>query len=223
MATYIPNATQVTEPLESRTVESAALEFRTGKELAVRGVYFPAADTAGNRAELPVAASRAGRFLAFDLATGQPITGPLISAWTITQAQIASVGLVGDDIANVNTVAANISNVNFVVSNLPTVVQFNLQTTAVIERVNVQAVAPQAGTVFTASASFTLATGFAAGSIFGVINDSGSTITVTQGAGLTLRPAGSTVTGNRTLAPRAFVTVYARSTTEYYIMGGGLG
>ena len=31
MATYIPNATQTTEPAESRTVESAALEFRTLK------------------------------------------------------------------------------------------------------------------------------------------------------------------------------------------------
>ena len=31
MATYIPNATQTTEPVESRTVESAALEFRTLK------------------------------------------------------------------------------------------------------------------------------------------------------------------------------------------------
>ena len=31
MAIYIPNATQTTEPVESRTVESAALEFRTLK------------------------------------------------------------------------------------------------------------------------------------------------------------------------------------------------
>ena len=31
MATYVPNATQTSEPLESRTVESAALEFRTLK------------------------------------------------------------------------------------------------------------------------------------------------------------------------------------------------
>jgi hypothetical protein len=32
MATYVPNATQSSEPVESRTVESAALEFRTLKE-----------------------------------------------------------------------------------------------------------------------------------------------------------------------------------------------
>ena len=31
MATYVPNATTNTEPVESRTVESAALEFRTLK------------------------------------------------------------------------------------------------------------------------------------------------------------------------------------------------
>lgn len=112
MATYIPNATQVTEPLESRTVESAALEFRTGKVLAVRGVYFPAADTASNRADLPTAASRAGRFLAFDVTTGQPITGPLISAWTITQAEIASVSTVANSIASVNSAASNLPAIN---------------------------------------------------------------------------------------------------------------
>jgi len=31
MATYVPNATQTTEPTEDKTVESAALEFRTLK------------------------------------------------------------------------------------------------------------------------------------------------------------------------------------------------
>ena len=31
MVTYVPNATQATEPVESQTVESAALEFRTLK------------------------------------------------------------------------------------------------------------------------------------------------------------------------------------------------
>jgi len=31
MATYVPNATQATEPIASRPVESAALEFRTLK------------------------------------------------------------------------------------------------------------------------------------------------------------------------------------------------
>jgi hypothetical protein len=31
MATYIPNATDVSQPVESQTVESAALEFRTLK------------------------------------------------------------------------------------------------------------------------------------------------------------------------------------------------
>lgn len=36
MATYIPNALQATEPVESRTVESAALEFRTVKAELVK-------------------------------------------------------------------------------------------------------------------------------------------------------------------------------------------
>jgi len=35
MATYVPNATDTTEPVESQTVESAALEFRTLKTRVV--------------------------------------------------------------------------------------------------------------------------------------------------------------------------------------------
>lgn len=45
MATYIPNATQITEPTEDRPVESAALEFRTLKEYAV-GIVDSAAAAA---------------------------------------------------------------------------------------------------------------------------------------------------------------------------------
>lgn len=44
MATYIPNATQTTEPVESRTVESAALEFRTLKSSINTRISEVAAD-----------------------------------------------------------------------------------------------------------------------------------------------------------------------------------
>lgn len=44
MATYIPNATQTTEPVESRTVESAALEFRTLKASITERISEVAAD-----------------------------------------------------------------------------------------------------------------------------------------------------------------------------------
>jgi hypothetical protein len=79
MATYVPNATQTSEPVESQTVESAALEFRTLKtrvnslETAVnledtRDLRVPEAAIAA----VPAIASRAGKVLGFD-AAGDPV------------------------------------------------------------------------------------------------------------------------------------------------------
>jgi len=78
MATYVPNATDFTEPLESQTVESAALEFRTLKA-RVNALDAAAAvdDLTDLRipetsiAVLPAIASRAGKVLGFD-AGGDP-------------------------------------------------------------------------------------------------------------------------------------------------------
>jgi len=73
VATYIPNADDSTQPTEDKEVETAALEFRTHKAKTLRAVYFPATDLASNRAELPAAADRAGKFFKFDESTGQPV------------------------------------------------------------------------------------------------------------------------------------------------------
>jgi hypothetical protein len=78
MATYVPNATQTTEPVEARSVESAALEFRTLKTqvntlaadidaVGLSTLKVPEA-TVGI---LPVVAARAGKVLGFD-AGGDP-------------------------------------------------------------------------------------------------------------------------------------------------------
>lgn len=74
---YVPNPSDPTEPVASRTVESAAREFREIKGLLARSLSFPAADTPTNRGLLPRAADRAGRLLVFDPVTGQPVAGPL--------------------------------------------------------------------------------------------------------------------------------------------------
>ncbi|MGD9590805.1 MAG: hypothetical protein AB7Q37_18615 [Pyrinomonadaceae bacterium] len=60
-----------------------------------------------------------------------------------------------------------------------------------------------------------MATGYA----FSVYNDSASAITITQGAGVTLRLSGTATTGNRTLAARGFATIWCNSGTEATIMG----
>ena len=79
MPSYVPNATQTTEPVESRTVESAALEFRTLKTRVndledaveaedVKDLRVPEASIAA----VPDVATRAGKVLGFN-ASGDPI------------------------------------------------------------------------------------------------------------------------------------------------------
>ena len=78
MATYVPNATQTSEPVESQTVESAALEFRTLKTRVNALAASVAADDLtdlrvpeASVAVLPAVAERAGKVLGFD-AGGDP-------------------------------------------------------------------------------------------------------------------------------------------------------
>ena len=115
MATYVPNANQTAEPVESQPVESAALEFRTLKKHALQ---FLTADADASKTTLPAATARAGKFLAFDSVTGGPVIGPDIADWTITQSQIAAVETVAADLnepgSEIETVAASIANVDLV-------------------------------------------------------------------------------------------------------------
>jgi hypothetical protein len=60
---------------------------------------------------------------------------------------------------------------------------------------------------------------YAAGDSFSIYNDSTSSITLTQGSGLTLRQSGTSNTGNRTLAARGMATIWFNSATEAIVMG----
>ncbi len=115
---YVPNAADATQPTEDKTVESAALEFRTLKVDVIRSLKFPSGESASYQGPLPTATNRAGRFLAFDSVTAQPIPGPLLTDWTITQAQIGNISTVAGSITNVNTVAGSIANVNTVAGSI---------------------------------------------------------------------------------------------------------
>lgn len=78
------------------------------------------------------------------------------------------------------------------------------------------------GEVYEASTGFTLNTGLTAGNVYNIYNTSISFITITQGAGLTLRWAGASSTGNRTLYGNGMAVVWVRSSTEYIISGAGV-
>lgn len=63
---------------------------------------------------------------------------------------------------------------------------------------------------------------FAAGDAVSIYNNGSTSLTITQGSGLTLRQAGTANTGNRTLAQRGMCTVWFNSATEAIISGAGV-
>jgi hypothetical protein len=63
---------------------------------------------------------------------------------------------------------------------------------------------------------------FTVGNVVDVLNHTALTVTLAQGGGLTLRLAGSTSTGSRTLAARAWARVFFTSDSEAYVWGVGV-
>lgn len=63
---------------------------------------------------------------------------------------------------------------------------------------------------------------FSAGFSLMIYNNSASPITITQGAGLTLRNSATENTGNRTLAGRGIATIWFNSSSEAIISGPGV-
>jgi hypothetical protein len=63
---------------------------------------------------------------------------------------------------------------------------------------------------------------FSAGDAISIYNNSGSSVTITQGASLTLRLAGTASTGNRILAARGIATIWFNAANEAVISGAGV-
>lgn len=63
---------------------------------------------------------------------------------------------------------------------------------------------------------------FSAGDIVSIVNNSGSNQTITQGASVTLRLAGTATTGNRTLAQYGVATVLCIASNTFIISGAGI-
>ena len=64
--------------------------------------------------------------------------------------------------------------------------------------------------------------GFPLGTTVTIINNGGSPITIAQGAGVTLCQAGTTSTGNRTLAVRGMATLIKVETNVWFVSGTGI-
>lgn len=109
MATYVPNADDTAEPVGSRTVKSAAPEFRTLKTKVARTVTVP---EAGELPELPAIVDRANKVFAFD-SLGNPIAIVGVAAGSAAALQLLladvisamnGAGMIGRGTQVVNTV-----------------------------------------------------------------------------------------------------------------------
>jgi hypothetical protein len=88
------------------------------------------------------------------------------------------------------------------------------------QSLNTTAAASDIGKHLYVSATTTVPSGvFVAGNEFLVVNSSGSTVTLTQGAGTTLRLGGTATTGSRTIAAYGVANVLCVGTETFYVTG----
>lgn len=88
------------------------------------------------------------------------------------------------------------------------------------QSLNTTAAASDIGKHLYVSATTTVPSGvFVAGNEFLVVNSSASTVTLTQGAGTTLRLGGTATTGNRTVAAFGVASVLCTGSETFYVTG----
>jgi hypothetical protein len=91
---------------------------------------------------------------------------------------------------------------------------------SVPQSLNTTAAASDIGKHLFVSATTTIPSGvFVAGNEFLVVNSSASTVTLTQGAGTTLRLGGTATTGSRTIAAYGVANVLCTGTETFYVTG----
>jgi len=91
---------------------------------------------------------------------------------------------------------------------------------SVPQSLNTTAAASDVGKHLFVIATTTVPSGvFSAGNEFLIVNGSASAITITQGAGTTLRLGGTATTGNRTLAAYGVASVLCVGTETFYVTG----
>jgi hypothetical protein len=91
---------------------------------------------------------------------------------------------------------------------------------SVPQSLNTTAAASDIGKHLFVSATTTIPSGvFVAGNEFLVVNSSGSAVTLTQGAGTTLRLGGTATTGSRTIAAYGVANVLCTGAEEFYVTG----
>jgi len=197
---------------------------------------------------LGIAVGSAGAVVTFNGALGTPSSGTLTnctfptlnqnttgSAATLTTARTLTIGSTGKTFNGSANVTWTLAEIGAAASGANTDIT-SLNTTTTINGVTIgyrsiprsttsgTAAVGDVGKCIAVTAGITIPNStFAAGDAVSIYNDNVSTaITITQGASLTLRLAGTATTGNRTLAARGIATIWFNSATEAIISGAGV-
>jgi hypothetical protein len=135
---------------------------------------------------------------------------------TVTSAQVGSAVTVNNSGVNVTGVVTS-TTLNDFIGNVRDIPQ-NSQTTSYT------LVSSDAGKhISITTGGVTVPSGvFSVGDAVSIYNDSGTNQTITQGSSVTLRNAGTSSTGNRTLAQYGLATILCVANNTFVISGSGL-
>jgi hypothetical protein len=156
--------------------------------------------------------------------TGGTISGVTITTSTITGDISGNAGTVTNGVyltatqTLTNKTITGLASASTVNDSLGT--PFTVGYRSVPQSLNTTAAASDDGKHLYVSATTTIPSGvFVAGNMFYVVNSSASTVTLTQGAGTTLRLGGTATTGSRTIAAYGVATVQCVGTETFYVTG----
>ena len=156
--------------------------------------------------------------------TGGTISGVTITTSTITGDISGNAGTVTNGVyltatqTLTNKTITGLASASTVNDSLGT--GFTIGYRSIPQSLNTTAAASDIGKHLYVSATTTVPSGvFVAGNEFLVVNSGGSTVTLTQGAGTTLRLGGTATTGSRTIAAYGVANVLCVGTEEFYVTG----
>jgi hypothetical protein len=156
--------------------------------------------------------------------TGGTITGTTITGVTITGDISGNAGTVTNGVylnatqTLTNKTITGLAAASTVNDSLGT--GYTIGFRSIPQSLNTTAAASDIGKHLFVSATTTVPSGvFVAGNEFLVVNSSGSTVTLTEGAGTTLRLGGSATTGTRTIAAFGVASVLCTGAETFYVTG----
>lgn len=157
------------------------------------------------------------------LTTATPLTGaelvPVVQSGGTVQTEVSALkvfALVSIQ-PEVSALQQSLVSVNTEVSLLKSL-PFNVQSSAYVP-----VVTDNGRVISITSGGVTVPAGvFSQGQAFTILNDSTSVRALTQGVGVTLRWAGTSATGSRSIGPYGLTTIICANTSTFYASGAGL-